>query len=153
MGITDPLQAFLGGGCSPAPCCPSLYCSLMVKSLALLFGSRAWAERKRLVRLSWEFSDSFYQFTAQKIRWPPPCLTTGLGVCPAYPGVNALSHGLPTDAHPWAAQPHPLPAYTVGLYAESSNYLPKSSRIQDRDGIGFCLMIKLITFLCQNVFF
>lgn len=64
-----------------------------------------------------------------------------------------MPHGLPTDAHPRAAQPHPLPAYTVGLYAESSNYLPKSSRIEDRDGIGFCLMIKLITFFVPKCFF
>lgn len=41
-------------------------------------GTRGWVERKRQARLSWEFSDSFHQFTALKMRWLPPLLDNWL---------------------------------------------------------------------------
>lgn len=44
-----------------------------------------------------------------------------------------------------------LSACAAGFYAKSSDYLPKTNRIQHRDGLGLCSLIKLITFLCKNV--
>lgn len=45
----------------------------------------------------------------------------------------------------------PLSACAAGFYTEPSDYLPKTNRIQDRDGLGLCSLIKLVIFLFKNV--
>lgn len=42
------------------------------------WGPGGWVERKRPAKLSWEFHDSFHQFTALKMRWLPPLLDSWL---------------------------------------------------------------------------
>lgn len=149
MGKTDTFQPFLGWLFSSLLL--PLWAAVSRRHLQFCCGSKAWAESKRLAKLSWEFGDSFHQFTALGIRWLPPCLITGWWAFPAHPGVRAWFHGLPADAHSNATQPHPVSVCASGFYAESSDYLPKTNRIQDRDGLGLCSLIKLKQYLTQTL--
>lgn len=123
-----------------------LWAAVSWRHLQLCCGSRAWVESKRLAKLSWEFGDSFHQFTALGIRWLPLAWwqVDEHFLHSSEPRVGFMvSQQMPTPV------PHSLTHLLPVLSAFTQNLQITYLRIQDRDGLGLCSQIKLIPFFAR----